>query len=189
MATVGPLAALLIARIAASLRRNGSTLRDLWFEFSLAAAATLAMVAARATDSIVAARGGFSVHPVVTNNKSVLLAGIANDVRGVLALFGADPGNSPHAWGPAPGGVPAHPQSGPEIAFALIHLLLDLGGVLIADDVLEGVAGNQGEPSVALERLLAGLHDHARRFEFDQGDQARADPDTTEFDGLEAPDG
>ena len=49
------------------------------------------------------------------------------------------------------------------------HLLLDLGGVLVADDVLEGVAGDQGEPGVALGGLLAGLHDHARRFEFDQG--------------------
>jgi hypothetical protein len=154
---VGPLAALLIARIAASLRRHGSTLRDLWFEFSLAAAATLAMVAARATDAIVAACGGFSVHPVLTNNKSGLLAGIANDVRGVIALFGADPGNSPHSWGPAPGGVPAHPQSGPEIAFALIHLL----GVAVVIAALAVAARRLfrtlASPAMASEDLVSGL--------------------------------
>ena len=34
---------------------------------------------------------------------------------------------------------------------------------------LQGVAGDDGEPGVAVGRLLAGLHDDARRFEFDQG--------------------
>ena len=34
---------------------------------------------------------------------------------------------------------------------------------------LQGVAGDQGQPGVAVRRLLAGLHDDARRFEFDQG--------------------
>ena len=152
-----PLAALLVARIVLALCRPGSTLRDLWFEFSLAAAATLAMVAAHATAALVAALGGFGVHPVSPNTRSGLLAGIANDVRGLLALFGADPGNSPHAWSPAPGGVPAHPQSGPEVAFALIHLL----GVAVVIAALAVAARRLfrtlASPAMASEDLVSGL--------------------------------
>jgi hypothetical protein len=157
VAAVGPLAALLIARIILSLRRPGSTLRDLWFEFSLAAAATLAMVAAHATAALVAALGGFGVHPVSPNTRSGLLAGIANDVRGLLALFGADPGNSPHAWAPAPGGAPAHPQSGPEVAFALVHLL----GVAVVIAAIAAAARRLfrtlAGPAMASEDLVSGL--------------------------------
>ncbi len=154
---VGPLVALLVTRIFLALRRHGSTLRDLWFEFSLAAAATLAMVAARATDAIVSALGGFRVNPLTTHNGSGLLAGIAYDVRGVLALFGADPGNSPHAWAPAPGGVPGHLQSGPEVAFALIHLLgvaVVIAAVAVAARRLFRTLAS---PAMASEDLVSGL--------------------------------
>jgi hypothetical protein len=157
VAAVGPLVALLVARIFLSLRRHGSTLRDLWFEFSLAAAATLAMVVARATAAIVAALGGFSIHPVAPNTRSGLLAGLANDVRGLLALFGADPGNSPHAWAPAPGGAPGHLQSGPEVAFALIHLLgvaVVIAAVAVAARRLFRTLAS---PAMASEDLVSGL--------------------------------
>jgi hypothetical protein len=152
-----PLVALLIARIALALRRHGAALRDLWFEFSLAAAAVLAMAAAHATDAIVAARGGFGGHPLVTYNRSGLLAGLMYDVRGVLALFGADPVNSQHAWAPAPGGMPGHPQSGPEVAFALIHLLgvavVIAAVVVAARRLFRALAG----PAMAPEDLVSGL--------------------------------
>jgi hypothetical protein len=154
---VCPLLGLLITRLVLALRRHGSRLPDVWFEFSLAAAAALAMIAACAARAIVAARGGFNVYPLVTNPHSGLLAGTAYNVRGVLALFGADPGNSPHAWSPAPGGAPGHLQTGPEVAFALIHLL----GVVV---VIAAVAltarrlfRTLASPAMAPEDLVSGL--------------------------------
>jgi hypothetical protein len=154
---VGPLAALLITRIVLALRRHGSTVGDLWFEFSLTAATALAMIAARAATAVVTARGGFNVHPLLTEPKSGLLAGLAYDVRGVLALFGADPGNSPHAWGPDPGGAPSHLQSGPEVAFALIHLLgvaVVIAAVAVA---ARRLLRTLGSPAIAREDLVSGL--------------------------------
>jgi hypothetical protein len=154
---VCPLLGLVVTRLVLALRRHGSKLRDLWFEFSLAAAAVLAMVAAGAATAIVAACGGFNVHPLSTHPHSGLLASTAYNVRGVLALFGADPGSSPHAWAPAPGGAPGHLQSGPEVAFALIHLL----GVAV---VIAAVAvparrlfRTLASPAMAPEELVSGL--------------------------------
>ena len=154
---VGPLIALLIARIVLVLRRPGSTLRDLWFEFSLAAAATLAMVAARATDAIVAALGGFGVNPLTNHNEPGVLAGIAYGVRGLLALFGADPGSSPVSWAATAGGLSARSQSGPEVAFALIHLL----GVAVVIAALAAAARRLfrtlASPAMVSEDLVSGL--------------------------------
>ena len=49
----------------------------------------------------------------------------------------------------------------PEVA----DLPLDLGRVLVAEDALERVASNQGQPGIALGGLLARLHDYAGFFE------------------------
>ena len=52
---------------------------------------------------------------------------------------------------------------------AILHLLLDLGGGLVADDGTECVAGDHGEASVPIRRLLAGSHDDASSFQLNQG--------------------
>jgi hypothetical protein len=153
---VGPLVALLVTRTFLALRQGG-TLRDLWFEFSLAAAAALAMAAAAATSALVPALGGFHVHSLTQWTGSGPLAGITYDVRGLLALFGADPGNMPDLWGPAPGGVPGHLQSGPEVAFALIHLLgvaVVIAAVAVA---ARRLSRTLGRPAMAPEDLVPGL--------------------------------
>ena len=156
VAAVIPLAALLVTRVALALRRGG-TLRGLWFEFSLAAAAVLAMAGALATSKLVTALGGFNVQPLTQWSRSGPLAGITYDVRGVLALFGADPGNFSNQWDTVPGGIPAHLQSGPETAFALIHLL----GVAVVIAAV-AVAGRRlfrtlASPAMAPEDLVPGL--------------------------------
>jgi hypothetical protein len=157
LVAVGPLLALLITRMFLALRRHGGTLRGLWFEFSLAAAALLAMVVARAVTAIVAARGGFNLHPVTNSGGWRLLAGLTYDVRGVLSLFGADPGSTPQLLAPGPGGVPGHPQSGLEVAFALIHLL-GVAVVIVAVVVAaRRLLGTLAGPAMAAEDLVSGL--------------------------------
>jgi hypothetical protein len=153
---VGPLVALLVTRIFLALRQ-GSTLRDLWFEFSLVAAAVLAMAAARATSALVTVLGGFNVNPVTKFPASGLLAGLGYDVRGLLALFGADPGNSPHAWAPAPGGAPGHLQSGPEVAFALIHLLGVVVVIAAVSVAARRLFRTLGSSAITPEDLVSGL--------------------------------
>ncbi len=156
VAAVGPLLALLITRMFLALRQGG-TLHGLWFEFSLAAAAALAVAAARAISTLVTARGGFNVNPLTQETTSGLLAGLTNDVRGVLALFGADPGNYSDRWATVTGGVPGHLQSGPEVAFALIHLL----GVAVVIAAVAAAARRLfrtlAGPAIGPEDLVPGL--------------------------------
>lgn len=140
---VAPLVVLCLTRVVLAMRRSGTTIRDLWFELSLLAAAALAMIAARATSEIVVARGGFTVNPLSPTSGSGLLAHLPFNVRGVLTLFGADPVGTAGLWGADPGGVPGHTPSGLEVAFALVHLL----GVAV---VIAAVA-------VAARRLLRSL--------------------------------
>jgi hypothetical protein len=157
-----PLVALLVTRVALALRRHGSSLGDLWFEFSLAAAAALAMAAARATTAIVAALGGFNVNPVTENPRPGLLAGIGYDIRGILVLFGADPGSALGRWpGADPGGVPVHRQSGPEVAFALVHLLgvaVVIAAVAVAArQLLRALAAPTAAPEDLVSNLLVAM--------------------------------
>jgi hypothetical protein len=154
---VGPLLVLCLTRVVLALRRPEVTLRDLWFEFSLAAAAALAMLGARATTAVVTALGGFNAYPLSPTHAPWLL-GETYDVRGVLTLFGADPGNTAGLWNPDPGGVPGHLQSGPEVAFALVHLLgvaVVIAAVVAAVRTLRRtLAGPAGEPADLVSNLL-----------------------------------
>ena len=52
---------------------------------------------------------------------------------------------------------------------ARLDLLLDLGGVIVAQEGLQGVAGDDREPGVAGGRLLAGLHDDPGDLQLDEG--------------------
>ena len=53
--------------------------------------------------------------------------------------------------------------------FAILHLLLNFGGGLVADDGTESVPGDHSEAGVAIRRLLARLDDDACCLQFDQG--------------------
>src|SRR5438309_807816 len=45
---------------------------------------------------------------------------------------------------------------------------LDFGSVFVPNYVRQSVAGDQAKAGIALKGLLAGLHDHTRRFKLDQ---------------------
>jgi hypothetical protein len=161
IAAVGPLVVLCFTRVVLALRQPGATLRELWFEFSLAFAAAVAMVAARATTAMVAALGGLGVNSVTATRESGLLAGLAYNVRGILTLFGADPGNTPGILAVDPGGVPGHLQSGPEVAFAAVHLLgvaVVIAAVAVAARrLLRTLAGPAGAPADLVANLLVAM--------------------------------
>ena len=48
-------------------------------------------------------------------------------------------------------------------------LLFHVGSGIFAQNAFQGVAGHDGQSGVARRRLLAGLHDHTNRFQFDEG--------------------
>ena len=109
-----PLAAICLARVAVCLPRRLGTLRTYWYELSLAAAAVLAVLAAKAAARLIPALGGFRINKGVTGliplrevpgNGPLLL-------RSVLALFGADFQDAPGRGG----------QHAINLAFAAVHL-------------------------------------------------------------------
>ena len=53
--------------------------------------------------------------------------------------------------------------------FARFHLPFDLSDLILAQNRLEGVASQDGQPCVAGGWLLPGLHHHPGTVEFDQG--------------------
>ena len=57
-----PLAAICLARVAVCLPRRLGTLRTYWYELSLAAAAVLAVLAAKAAARVIPALGGFQIN-------------------------------------------------------------------------------------------------------------------------------
>jgi hypothetical protein len=127
---VAPVEVICLTRVVLALRRPGMRLADLWFELALTAAAALAVIAARVTSAVVAANGGFTDYPIAPTHGG-LLAHLPYDVRGVLTVFGADPGSTAGLWVGDPGGIPGHTQSALEVAFAVVHLL-GVGAVLAA---------------------------------------------------------
>jgi hypothetical protein len=109
-----PLAAICLARVAVCLPRRLGTLRTYWYELSLAAAAVLAVLAAKAAARLIPALGGFQINQGVTGfiplrevpgNGPLLL-------RSVLALFGADFQDALGRGG----------QHAINLAFAAVHL-------------------------------------------------------------------
>ncbi len=103
-----PVVAVCLARGCAALVRK-VPLRSLWYEFSLACAAALAVPAATAANHLIVALHGYATNknPATLQPLSVLPGNIPMTVRSVLAMFGAD------VWG-ARGGL--------DQAFAAIHL-------------------------------------------------------------------
>ena len=89
---VVPVVAVCLARAGLALLRRRVPLRSLWFEFSLAAAAVVAVPVATTADRLVRTLGGFntSKNPSHIVSLSVLQRNVPFTARGFLALFGAD---------------------------------------------------------------------------------------------------
>jgi len=150
-----PLAGICLARVAVCLPRRLGTLRTYWYELSLAAAAVLAVLAAKAAARLIPALGGFQINQGVTGliplrevprNGPLLL-------RSVLALFGADFQDTLGRGG----------QHTINLAFAAVHLA---GLALVVAAVVVAAWG--------LARTLARLA-QARTRAGGQGDACTAD--------------
>jgi hypothetical protein len=89
---VVPVVAVCLARACLALLRRRVPLRSLWFEFSLAAAAVVAVPVATAADRLVRALGGFNIrkNPSHIVSLSLLQRNVPFTARSFLALFGAD---------------------------------------------------------------------------------------------------
>jgi hypothetical protein len=124
---VVPVIAVCLARAVLTMHRSAATVRDMWYELSLVAAAAVAMLTAKAVEALAHSLGGYTIIPVagVWSPRLPLRPRLTLD--SFLALFGAKIGGVPALFGGGPGGVPAHAQSGLETAFAVVHLL----GVLL----------------------------------------------------------
>jgi hypothetical protein len=116
-----PVIAICLVRAGLILRRHtpGSSAR---YELILAAAAIAAVISARLATAVLQASGGIVVNKVVGMGLG-LSWNPALTARSVLALFGADPGNTTSLWSGDPGGLPGHTQNRIEIAFAIVHLI------------------------------------------------------------------
>jgi hypothetical protein len=103
-----PVVAVCLARVCMALLRRVPP-RSLWFEFSLACAAALAVAASMAVNRLITALGGYSSNknPATLVPLPVLPGNVPMAARSVLALFGAD-------YASARGGL--------NHAFAVIHL-------------------------------------------------------------------
>jgi len=150
-----PLAAICLARVAVCLPRRLGALRTYSCELSLAAAAVLAVLAAKAAARLIPALGGFQINKGVTGliplrevpgNGPLLL-------RSVLALFGADFQDTLGHGG----------QHAINLAFAAVHLA---GLALVVAAVVVAAWG--------LARTLARLA-RARARAGGQGDAFTAD--------------
>ncbi len=125
-----PVIAVCLTRAGVALHRSQATARELWFELSLAIAATLAMFAVRLVNLLVSVLGGFNVNAAegfrITSQLQHLTSQLQHlplDLRSALATFGADTGPEPGLWGGGAGAVPAHQPNSLEVAFAVVHLL------------------------------------------------------------------
>jgi hypothetical protein len=117
-----PIAAVCLARIGLAVYRSQATAKSLWYESALILAAGLSMAAARAVNLLMQAAGGLRVNSLPGQGTSRFLPGLPLALRNVLSVFGADPGGVPSQLAGDPSGGPAHPQSGLELAFAVVHL-------------------------------------------------------------------
>jgi hypothetical protein len=91
ISAVGPLLIVAVLRGYRSVIQLRRPVRRAWFEFALAAAAALSVVAADRIDALIRAAGGFIVKPV--NDQLVPFNGLPHSalevLQGVLVLFGA----------------------------------------------------------------------------------------------------
>jgi hypothetical protein len=108
-----PLAVVCLARVALSLLRRQGTIRTLWYEASLAAAALLSVLAAKAVALLIPALGGYQLNKGTTGIIPLgeVPANVPLVIRSVLALFGADFQDAPTGGGRAI-----------NLAFAAVHL-------------------------------------------------------------------
>jgi len=89
---VAPLTAACAIRVYLARVRDGRPLRSCWLEISLIAAALLAAGAARAALALIAARGGFAVHPIGHSFTAYdqMPRHVLVTIQGLLLLFGAN---------------------------------------------------------------------------------------------------
>jgi hypothetical protein len=117
-----PLAVVCLARVALCLLRRRGTIRALRYELSLAAAALLSVLAAKAVALLIPALGGYQINQGTTGIIPLgeVPANVPLVIRSVLALFGADFQDAPTGGGRAV-----------NLAFAAVHLA-GLALVLVA---------------------------------------------------------
>ncbi len=130
-----PLAVVCLARVALCLLRRRGTLRTLWYEVSLAAAALLSVLAAKAVALLIPALGGYQINKGTTGIIPLgeVPANVPLVIRSVLALFGADFQDAP-----------AGGERAINLAFAAVHLA---GLALVLTAVVTaawGLAGSLG---------------------------------------------
>ena len=108
-----PMAVVCLARVALCLLRRRGTIRTLWYELSLAAAALLSVLAAKAVALLIPALGGYQINKGTTGIIPLgeVPANVPLVIRSVLALFGADFQDAPAGGGRAI-----------NLAFAAVHL-------------------------------------------------------------------
>ena len=108
-----PLAVVCLARVALCLLRRRGTMRTLGYEASLAAAALLSVLAAKAVGHLIPALGGYRINQGVTGLIPLgkVPANVPLVIRSVLAVFGADFQDAPTVGGRAI-----------NLAFAAVHL-------------------------------------------------------------------
>ncbi len=87
-----PLAVVCLARVTLCLLRRRGTVRTLWYQLSLAAAALLSVLAAKAVALLIPALGGYQINRGATGIIPLgkVPANVPLVIRSVLALFGAD---------------------------------------------------------------------------------------------------
>jgi hypothetical protein len=114
-----------------------------WAEVSLAAAAVVSAGLARAASALIRLSGGFAVRPVPISFAG--LAALPHNLKltaeGLLVIFGADL---------------TGPHSGPDLAFAALHLIL-VAAVAVAFVIALGRLGRDGElaiPGLAIAIVL-----------------------------------
>src|ERR1700722_11102541 len=109
-----PLAAVCLARVAVCQPRSLRAVRTFSYELSLAAAAVLAVLAAKIVGHLIPALGGFRINQGVTG--LIPLGRVPGNgplvLRSLLALFGADFQDAPAGGG----------QHGLNLAFAAVHV-------------------------------------------------------------------
>jgi hypothetical protein len=157
-----PLVAVCLTRAFRVMRRTPATVRDVWYELSLVAAAAVAMIASRVIETVVHALGGYTVNSIGGVGVAGLRWRPSLILDNLLALFGAKIGDVPALWGGGPGGVPGHAQNGLEAAFAVVHLvgvlLVIVAVVLAARRLARSLAHPVGaQPDLVSDLLVVAI--------------------------------
>jgi hypothetical protein len=124
-----PLAAIFLTRAWLALHRSAATIRQLWYELALVAAAAAATIAAHLTEVLFHAAGGMQVNATPGQGTFGLVGVLPLAARNILSVFGADPGSIPAQLAGDPTGGTARPQDAVALACDVVHLA---GVVLVA---------------------------------------------------------